>query len=167
VRLRTRLARRLRALAASRTVIATDPGPIGTVASLRDWVGVHEDHCGARWISSPAPAPPSPPLRPPGTVCGDAAPRFGAALAHFRTASAPQAPALDVAVLPGARLVTGDGLIITHDGLLAAESAWDEEKLDAAGVAERRRMPRARNVSGRHASLISQWCQAYYHWMTG
>jgi capsular polysaccharide biosynthesis protein len=74
--------------------------------------------------------------------------------------------AADIAVLPGGRLVGVSGFVVTDDGLLATETAWDDRKLDEAGVLQMRRLPRADAVPGVHASLISQWCDAYYHWIT-
>jgi capsular polysaccharide biosynthesis protein len=72
----------------------------------------------------------------------------------------------DVAALPGGRLVSEHGFVVTHDDLLAAESAWDDDKLEASGVLRMHRLPRARVIDGAHASLMSQWCSVYYHWIT-
>jgi len=74
--------------------------------------------------------------------------------------------AMEVTLLPGGRLATPDGLVLTHDGLVASESAWDEPHLAATDILKQRRLPKTKLVSGRHASLISQWSDAYYHWMT-
>jgi capsular polysaccharide biosynthesis protein len=104
-------------------------------------------------------------LRPPRTVCLDAVPLFEQALAKFQTLAYTRAAALDVAVLPRAWLVREHGFVITHDGLLAAESAWDDDKIGASAVLALRHLP-ARVVPGIHASLISQWCGSYFHWIT-
>jgi hypothetical protein len=133
------------------------------ISSLQQWAREHEDHCGARWISAPLAS--EPPLRPPRTVCLDAVPLFEEALAKFQTLTSPGAAALDVAVLPRAWLVREHGFVITHDGLLATESAWDDDKIRSSGILALRRLP-ARVVPGVHASLISQWCGSYFHWIT-
>jgi capsular polysaccharide biosynthesis protein len=163
--LRSSLEKRLAYAAAARGLVASDAAPTGVTRSLRDWTFKHHVHCGAAWISSPL--SPEPPLGDPETVSPAATVGFQNALEYFQTQSPTMvADALDIAVLPDARLVTVDGLVITHDGLLASESAWDDDKLRASGVLRARRMPRAPVVLGSHATLISQWCQAYYHWMT-
>ncbi len=77
-----------------------------------------------------------------------------------------RADSADVAVLPGGRLVLPDGLVVTNDGLLASESGWDDEKIDESGVLALRRLPRAQSLPGVGASLMSQWCEVYYHWVT-
>jgi len=157
-------ARRLRGVAVDHGLVASEAGVAGTVRSLREWVAEHEDHCGARWISTPLPD--ERPLQPPRTVCPEGTAVFEAALEPWQTLSAMRADAADVAVLPGGRLVTEDGLVVTHDDLLATESAWDDEKIEASGVLRMRRLPRARVAPGAHASLLSQWCREYYHWIT-
>ncbi len=160
---RARLARRVTETATGHGLLAGDEGPVGSVASLRDWVAEHKDHCGAGWSSVPAPT--SPPLPPPRSVAGAGGPAFDAALTRLLALPETSPPNLDVAKLPGARVVTSHGLVITHDGLLASESAWDRD-LDATGVLERKRLPRAQPARGVQATLISQWCGAYYHWLT-
>lgn len=151
-------------MAAARGLLRSDPGPTGQAASLSEWATAHEAHCGARWLSSPLPPPL--PRRAAQTLCEASSRRFDAALLRFETLERAPSSTRDVAVLPGARLVTVDGLVITHDGLLATETAWDDDKLHASGVLRSRRLPRARFAPGLQASLISQWCEAYYHWMT-
>jgi hypothetical protein len=133
------------------------------ISSLEDWAREHEDHCGARWITTPIAS--EPPLRPPRTVCLDAVPLFEQALAKFQTLTYTRAPVLDVAVLPRAWLVREHGFVITHDGLLATESAWDDDKIRSSGVLTLRRLP-GRVVPGVYASLISLWCGSYFHWIT-
>jgi capsular polysaccharide biosynthesis protein len=76
-----------------------------------------------------------------------------------------RAAPLDVAVLPRAWLVREHGFVITHDRLLATESAWDDDKIEASGILALRCLP-ARVTPGIHASLISQWCTSYFHWIT-
>jgi capsular polysaccharide biosynthesis protein len=159
-----RVARRLRHEASVRGLIPSEPGPAGIVPSLRDWTLAHRQHCGARWISSPAGVEPS--LGEPRTVSAVAAAAFEAAAAHIRTGPTMVADSLDVAVLPHGLVVGVDGIVMTHDALLARESAWDDEKLQASGVPGSQRLPRAPMLSGEHATVISQWCQAYYHWIT-
>jgi hypothetical protein len=163
VSFRARLARRVSDAATGHGLLAGDDGPAGTVASLHDWVAEHEDHCGAGWSSVPAPA--SPPLPPPRSVAGAGGRAFDAALTRLQALPETSPPNLDVAKLPGGRVVTSHGLVITHDGLLASESAWDGN-LEATGVLGRKRLPRAQAARGVHATLISQWCGAYYHWLT-
>jgi capsular polysaccharide biosynthesis protein len=71
----------------------------------------------------------------------------------------------EVAVLSDGQIVGSDGLVMTADRLVARESAWDDEKLRASGVLSGR-LARPQIVGGAAASLLSQWCSAYYHWMT-
>lgn len=159
------IARRLRQFASDRSLAGTDPGPVGTVSSLQQWAREHADHCGARWMSSPTRD--EAPLREARTASGGPVRAFEAAVSDFnRLASQTARASVDAALLPGARLASADGLVLTHDDLLASESAWDQAKLEASGLLGRRRLPRAQTLPGRHASLISQWCGAYYHWIT-
>jgi hypothetical protein len=69
-----------------------------------------------------------------------------------------------VAVVPGGRLATSSGAVLTADGALVLETLWDEP--------HRRRafdpppaLPEPLHVPGRHASLISVWCHNYHHWL--
>ncbi|MGD0198637.1 MAG: glycosyltransferase family 61 protein [Solirubrobacteraceae bacterium] len=159
----TRAVRRLTTVATGRGLIAGDSGPVGEVASLRAWVIEHEGHCGAAWSSVPAPQ--SAPLPPPRSVAGGTGPAFEDALTRLGALREMPPPALEVAKLPGARIVTPDGLVVTHDDLLATESAWSGNR-EASGVLRKRGLPRAQTAPGVQATLISQWCGAYYHWLT-
>jgi len=114
-----------------------------------------EQRSGARLASVAAPR----------SVAGAGGRAFDAALTRLQALPETSPPNLDVAKLPGGRVVTSHGLVITHDGLLASESAWDGN-LEATGVLGRKRLPRAQAARGVHATLISQWCGAYYHWLT-
>jgi hypothetical protein len=57
------------------------------------------------------------------------------------------------------------GFALSPSGDVLAESAWGEEQLLASGLLRGRRVPRPRSLAGAHASLISQWCEHYYHWL--
>jgi capsular polysaccharide biosynthesis protein len=160
-----RVVRRLGREASVRGLIPFEAGPAGVVPSLHDWTLAHRDHCGARWVSSSV--GPEPSHGEPRTISAVAAAGFEAAAAHFQTWSPTMvADTLDVAVLPHGLVVGRDGLVMTHDALLARESAWDDEKLRASGLPDARRLPRAQPAPGEQATVISQWCQAYYHWIT-
>jgi capsular polysaccharide biosynthesis protein len=69
-----------------------------------------------------------------------------------------------VAVIPGARLATSSGAVITADGRLVLETLWDrphwERSFDPPPA-----LPAAHRVRGRHASIISVWCHNFHHWM--
>ncbi len=156
--------RRLRGVAVKTRLVPSDLGATGMIDSLRDWAAEHEEHCGAGWLT--APLPEEPPLTGPWTVDPDGASVFAAALDRFQTLACMRAERCEVAVLPGARLVTSDGMAIAHDGMLAGESAWDEQKIEQSGVMLMHRIPRVSTAPGAYASLISQWCEVYYHWLS-
>jgi hypothetical protein len=69
-----------------------------------------------------------------------------------------------VAVIPGARLASSSGAVITARGRLVLETLWDrphwEREFNPPPV-----LPAARRITGRHASLISVWCHNFHHWM--
>jgi capsular polysaccharide biosynthesis protein len=69
-----------------------------------------------------------------------------------------------VAVLKSGRLVTSEGLVVTADGLLVEESLWDADHR-ARSELWRHRLPPAVRVDGTHASIISLWCENYFHWL--
>jgi capsular polysaccharide biosynthesis protein len=105
-------------------------------------------------------------------IPSDPAPEQGARTLHHVRAAAldgdvARAPAPIVArtaTIRGARLVTDTGAVVTADGRLVIESLLDHDQL-LREFGERRRVRRVRRVAGRHASLISQWSENYYHWL--
>jgi hypothetical protein len=126
-------------------------GVIGSVATLES-AGVRS----RRIAPLAAPARRAPAL----TIESEAHPAAVAASATARSD-----PLLRVGVLPGWRLETEFGLVLAPTGEVLAESAWGEEQLQATGILSARRLPRASRLLGRHASLLSQWCEHYYHWL--
>lgn len=82
---------------------------------------------------------------------------------NFTRAYTPPEYPLRVASIPGGRLI-GSGGVATDDGELVRESLWDDEhyRRDFArppAVGEPTHLP------GVCASLISLWCDNYFHWM--
>jgi capsular polysaccharide biosynthesis protein len=70
-----------------------------------------------------------------------------------------------IGILPGCRLATGGGVVVTGDGALVMESLWDEEHYRREFLDRPVRLPRPARLRGEHASLISLWYANYYHWM--
>jgi hypothetical protein len=99
----------------------------------------------------PAPAPSSRTVQP------DQHPMF------TRTYSAPQYP-LRVATVPGGRLATDSGLVISPAGELVLETLWDRPHYEREAP-NLRSLPEPTRVSGVHASIMSLWCNNYFHWM--
>jgi len=80
-----------------------------------------------------------------------------------RTYSEPAYP-LRVATLPGARLATTSGLVFTPGGDLVMETLWDHDHF-VREFARPKPLPAPTRVAGRHASLMSLWCNNYFHWI--
>jgi capsular polysaccharide biosynthesis protein len=80
-----------------------------------------------------------------------------------RTYSPPTYP-LRVATVPGAELFTGSGAVLAPDGKLVMETLWDTPHYQREFGRPRPRTV-ARAVEGTHASLMSLWCNNYFHWM--
>jgi hypothetical protein len=99
----------------------------------------------------PAPAPRS------RTVQAEMHPMFTRAWSH-------PPPPLRVAVIPGGRLATGSGVVITAQGELVLETLWDAPHLRRE-FGRPRRLAAPRRLEGRHASIISLWGDNYFHWM--
>jgi capsular polysaccharide biosynthesis protein len=78
--------------------------------------------------------------------------------------AAPPAPRR-VAVLDRCRLATNGGVVITSDGAVVMESLWDEEHYQREFQRQHVRLRAPSPLRGEHASLVSLWCQNYYHWM--
>jgi capsular polysaccharide biosynthesis protein len=72
-------------------------------------------------------------------------------------------PAL-VLTVPGARLATDAGLVVTPEGDVLAETTWDDAQLDSA-LTRAGRLPRPARVKGTAASLISLWSGNFHHWL--
>jgi capsular polysaccharide biosynthesis protein len=100
---------------------------------------------------APAPAPSST------TVQADLHPMF------TRTYSEAAYP-LRVATVPGGRLATGSGVVITASGELVMETLWDADHL-AREFPRPKPLPAPTRVPGTHASIMSLWCNNYFHWM--
>jgi hypothetical protein len=130
------------------TNVAGVSGRVATLEDIPDAVVVGE-------------TPPGPPARrsPARTVHAEPHPAFIAAAA--RDVEQRQ---LRAATLDGWALDTEFGLPISPTGALLVEAAWGAEQLAATGIMSARRLPRASTLEGRVASLISQWCEHYYHW---
>lgn len=71
---------------------------------------------------------------------------------------------LRVAVVPDARLAAPEGAVIVRSGHLVRESLWDEEHWRRS-FCPPPVLPDPVRVRGRHASIVSLWCQNYFHWM--
>lgn len=162
VRLEARVVRRLRTAAHGVGVGFSEPGPRGTLDSLAQWIAANGGD-ESRWLTAPLPA--EPPLPQAQTVAPHGVAVFRAALAQYRTLADMRAALAEVAVLASGQLVGRDGLVMTADRLVARESAWDDATLRTSGVMSRR-LPRAQVLNGAAASLVSQWCSEYFHWMT-
>ncbi len=99
----------------------------------------------------PAPAPSS------STVQAELHPMF------TRTYSEAAYP-LRVATLPGGRLATGSGVVFTPAGELVMETLWDRPHF-LREFGRPQPLPAPTHVPGTHASLMSLWCNNYFHWM--
>ena len=157
-----RAARRLGREAAIRGLAPAEDGPAG-VRDASEWVAAHTDR-GARWLSAPLPA--QAPLPPPQTLSAQASEVFAALEREGRFAPGMVRAGAELAQLPDARVVGPDGLVIASDGLLLREGTWEREKLESSELLRMRRLPRARVEHGAHATLISAWCDRYFHWIT-
>jgi hypothetical protein len=145
---------RVRHGALTRRLAPSRPGPKGGVR-LAEWIAVQPTDSEADLIELPA--PPDRSRRPAETV-GPKYPLFEQleGLVDVRASL--------VALIPGAQLVS-DGLVVTPDNLVIADTAWDDERLATSEILNTPILPRPRKVRGRHASIISQWCSAYFHWV--
>jgi capsular polysaccharide biosynthesis protein len=54
--------------------------------------------------------------------------------------------------------------VITRDGRLVEETFWDAEHRERSQL-WRHRLPPAVRVDGTHASIVSLWCENYFHWL--
>jgi capsular polysaccharide biosynthesis protein len=71
---------------------------------------------------------------------------------------------LRVARVADGRLATESGVVFTHDGRLVRETLWDDahyHRLFDRPPA----LPAPLRLPGRHASLMSLWCENYFHWL--
>ena len=80
-----------------------------------------------------------------------------------RSYSEPAYP-LRVATLERARLATGSGVVFTAAGELVMETLWDHDHF-VREFARPKRLPKPVRVAGTHASIISLWCDNYFHWI--
>jgi capsular polysaccharide biosynthesis protein len=125
--------------------------PRGRVTSAREWSRIHPEATLVELTAgSPAPATPARTLGEPHPLFKDAAPRTP--------------PPAWVLTVPGARLATEAGLVVTPDGDVLAETTWDEAQLEGA-IARARRLPRPARVPMTAASLISLWSANFHHWL--
>ncbi len=155
--------RRLGDAARRRGIGPSEPAPGGLLDSLEEWTHQHRED-GAGWLAAPLPGEPA--LLPARSVSPAGEPLFAAALRSYRTRVDMRAARAEVAIVPQGRLVSADGIVITPDDLVARESAWDDQHLADTGLVSEQRLPVATSVEGAAASLISRWCDAYYHWIT-
>jgi capsular polysaccharide biosynthesis protein len=79
--------------------------------------------------------------------------------------SGPGPAARRVAILENCRLATGGGVVVTSDGAIVMESLWDDEHYHREFRHRRVRLRPPTPLDGEHASLVSLWCDNYYHWM--
>ena len=125
--------------------------PRGRVTSARDWSRSHPEATLVELTAgSPAPATPARTLGEPHPLFKDTAPRTP--------------PAAWVLTVPGARLATEAGLVVTADGDVLAETTWDEAQLEGA-IERAGRLPRPMRVRGEAGSLISLWSVNFHHWL--
>jgi capsular polysaccharide biosynthesis protein len=80
-----------------------------------------------------------------------------------RSYSQPAYP-LRVVTLEHARLATGSGVVFTAADELVMETLWDHDHF-VREFARPKRLPKPVRVSGTHASIMSLWCENYFHWM--
>jgi capsular polysaccharide biosynthesis protein len=152
-------ARARRAAAGARLLPGAAP-PAGRIESITGWIEAQPAATGSRVLAEPA--PPRPPRLPARTVQEP----------HERFRQRPHEPEapldrpLRAAVLPGARLATAHGLVVSRDNRVFDETAWDEDQLLQSGILSASRLRRARRVSGTHASLVAAFCTNYFHWLT-
>jgi hypothetical protein len=139
-----------------RGFLPSQPGPTGQVR-LAEWLSEAPGPVNADVIELPAPQSGSPvqaqTLGPPSDPVFQ---RFQGSVS---------ARPLIVAVIPGAQLVTEFGLVVLPDNRVLADTAWDGTQLAASEILSASILPRPRRVRGRHASIVSQWCSAYFHWV--
>lgn len=148
------LRRRTAAAVANARALRLLPGaavPRGRVTSARDWSRSHPEATLVELTAgSPAPATPAQTLGEPHPLFRDTAPRTP--------------PPAWVLTVPGARLATEAGIVVTPDGEVLAETTWDEAQLEDA-IARARRLPRPARVRTTAASLISLWSANFHHWL--
>jgi capsular polysaccharide biosynthesis protein len=70
---------------------------------------------------------------------------------------------LRVAIVPDGR-VMGSGAVVTTQGELVEESLWDIDHF-RRHFNPPKAYPKAVRIEGRCASLISLWCDNYFHWI--
>jgi capsular polysaccharide biosynthesis protein len=138
-----------RKLSSARTRLAPGSRPAHVVESF-DVVA------GAELVPVDLPRTPAPPPSST-TVQAKSHPMF------LRSYSEPSYP-LRVASVPGARLATGSGVVITEADELVMETLWDHDHL-IREFAHPARLPEPTRVAGTHASIMSLWCDNYFHWM--
>ncbi|MCW2541841.1 MAG: hypothetical protein JWN95_3566 [Frankiales bacterium] len=68
------------------------------------------------------------------------------------------------AEVTGGRVATEGVGVLSADGVLVGEALWDEEHLQRS-FGRRVRVPAATHVDGQLGSLMSLWCDNYYHWL--
>jgi hypothetical protein len=135
-----------------------EPGPAGRIDSLSAWFA-SEAPAGGKVVELPEHDARASRAEPKSVQQG----------VHPKLEATGQRPtarrSVLVAAIPGGRLATEYALVISPDNRVFAETAWDEEQLEASRVLHLRRLPPARRLRGMHASLISQWGSNYAHWL--
>lgn len=71
---------------------------------------------------------------------------------------------LRVATVANGQLMTASGVVLTAAGELVLETLWDEPHFEREFGRPRART-QATQISGTHASLVSLWCNNYFHWI--
>jgi capsular polysaccharide biosynthesis protein len=69
-----------------------------------------------------------------------------------------------VAIIPNGHLVTKGGVVLSRQGQLVLETLWDEEHR-RRDFDPPRALPPATRLEGRHASIVSLWCDNFFHWL--
>jgi hypothetical protein len=92
--------------------------------------------------------------------------RLGSAAGQYQGGCTFQAPAVFLARLHHARIVSHEGLVLDQQGDILLESAMSrEEVLQQNGIFERLVPPRGIPRPGRYALLAHPWSYGYYHWL--
>jgi hypothetical protein len=80
-----------------------------------------------------------------------------------RSYSPPTYP-LRVATVPGGRLASTSGVVITPGEEVVMETLWDAPHFERE-FGRPKHLPPPTRVSGTHASIMSLWCNNYFHWI--
>lgn len=115
-----------------------------------------DDVADVECVDVELPRAPAPPPRS-STVQAELHPMF------TRNYSEPAYP-LRVVTVPEGRLATGSGVVFSAAGDLVMETLWDHEHF-VREFAHPAPLPEPERVAGTHASIMSLWCENYFHWI--